>query len=365
VAARVGAADATKAVQAGAAVGGACRYLSLSEPGGFACGCDEPEGFACGCDEPEGLACGCDEPEGFACGCDEPVGFACGCDEPEGFACGCDEPGGFAFGCDEPEGLACGCDEPEGLACGCDEPGGLACGCDEVLLWLGSRPTPRKAAMAFLDDGRGLAAAEPRAAAAPGVDGRCGSLAVLAACEVGCAGLLDALPSSAALPSQEAAAAAATAAPAAAAAFVDTVGGSLLGWPSSLQGRSKGCPWWRTAAERASEASADVTSMLAAATNFELAAMSAAALAALPIVGCLTAFVAAFAADTAAFTAFSSRVDIDATSVGFRGAGALESDAIRSTPRSRATPSGTSAGGGARVVSCGDVYCSNGVYMKS
>eukprot|EP00900_Chrysochromulina_parva_P021606 jgi/Chrpa1/4079/Chrysochromulina_OHIO_Genome00012412-RA len=108
--------------------------------------------------------------------------------------------------------------------------------------------------------------------------------------------------------------------------------------------------------------------MLAAATNFELAAMSAAALAALPIVGCLTAFVAAFAAETAALTAFSSRVDIDAAFAGFRGAGALEGDVIRSTPRSRATRSSTSAGGGARSVSCGGVYCSMGamgVFTKS
>ena len=58
--------------------------------------------------------------------------------------------------------------------------------------------------------------------------------------------------------------------------------------------------------------------MLAAATSCELAAMSAAARAALPIVGCLTAFVAAFAADTAALTAFSSLVDIDPASAGFR-----------------------------------------------
>ena len=138
-----------------------------------------------------------------------------GLSEPKGLACGCDEPRVLTCGCDEPKGLTCGCDEPIGLACGCDEPIGLACGGGGVLLWLGSRPTLGKAAMAFLDDGRGLAAAEPRAAAAPGVDGRCGSLAVLAACEVGCAGLLDALPSSAALPSQEAAASAAAAAVAA------------------------------------------------------------------------------------------------------------------------------------------------------
>ena len=198
MAAGVGAADATKEVQTGAAVGGTC--LGLSKPIGLACGCDEPLGLACGCDEPLGLACGCDE----------------------------------------------------------RQPLGLACGCDEVLLWLGSKPTPTKAANAFLEDRRGLAAAEPRAEAAPAVDSRCGSLAVFAACAVGRAGMLAALLSFAALPSHEAAA-----------------------------------------------------------------------------------------------------------SAGFRCAGAVECGAIRSTPRSKATRSRTSAGGGgARVVSCGGVYCSIGVYTN-
>ena len=89
-------------------------------------------------------------------------------------------------------------------------------------MWLGSKLTPNKAAIAFLGDGRGLAAAEPREAATPAVDGRCGSLAVLAACEVGCAGVLAVLPSSAALPSHEAAASAAAAAVAALEASPDT-----------------------------------------------------------------------------------------------------------------------------------------------